>query len=76
MVGGAPRYESTYLTSNSAEFNPLGLSEQEVDDLVAFLETGLNDSHLMRYVPSKLPSRNCLTLNDEQAQEDLGGTVD
>ena len=71
---GVPENASAY--NLSADFNPLGLSEQEMDDLVAFLETGLNDAHLMRYVPSKLPSGNCLTLNDEQSQEDLGCTVD
>lgn len=75
-------YKNAGLTENAAATNisplfaPLGLSEQEVDDLVAFLETGLNDPNLMRYVPNHLPSGLCITVNDDQSQEDLGCAID
>jgi cytochrome c peroxidase len=52
-------------------FHPLGLSEAEIDALVAFLEEALYDPNLMRFVPPELPSGNCPTVNDPQAQLDL-----
>lgn len=68
--------ENTSATNISPLFAPLGLSDQEIDDLVTFLETGLNDPELMRYVPNKLPSGLCITVNDDQSQEDLGCAID
>ncbi|GAA6166402.1 cytochrome-c peroxidase [Sessilibacter corallicola] len=50
---------------------PLGLSEQEIDDLTAFLETALYDPNLERFVPSSVPSGNCTPVNDAIAQIDL-----
>jgi cytochrome c peroxidase len=54
------------------EFVPLKLTPEERDDLVAFLEIGLYDPHLERYVPSQLPSGNCFPNNDPQSRIDLG----
>ena len=59
-------------TQLAAEFQPLGLTEDEVTDLVAFIETGLHDPNLDRYVPASTPSGNCLVVNDVQSQSDLG----
>ena len=56
----------------AAEFVPLGLTDDEVNDLVAFIETGLHDPNLDRYVPASTPSGNCLVVNDVQSQADLG----
>jgi cytochrome c peroxidase len=56
----------------SESLRPLGLTETEVDDLVAFLEDALYDPYLMRYVPLSLPSGNCTPVNDAQARTDLG----
>lgn len=53
-------------------FRPLGLSEAEVDDLVAFLERGLYDPALDRYVPDAVPSGQCFPANDAQSRRDLG----
>jgi len=53
-------------------FQPLGLLPHEIDALVEFLERGLYDARLMRYVPQRLPSGNCFPVNDPQAQDDLG----
>ena len=53
-------------------FTPVDLTEDEVTNLVAFLENGLYDSNLMRYVPESLPSGNCPINNDEESRRDLG----
>lgn len=54
-----------------SRFIPLGLSDNEIDDLVAFLEEGLYDANLQRYVPDALPSRACFPVADEQSVADL-----
>lgn len=55
-----------------ARFQPLGLTEEEIDHLTAFLETGLYDPNLIRYVPVALPSGQCSPVADEQSRLDLG----
>ena len=56
----------------AAQFTPLNLTEDEINDLVSFIEGGLYDPNLERYVPASLPSGNCAVVNDAQAQADLG----
>ena len=56
----------------SAKFKPLGLSDIEIDDLVLFLENGLDDPYVERYMPSQILSGNCFPSNDEQARLDMG----
>ena len=53
-------------------FRPLRLTETEVDDLTAFLERGLYDPRLGRYVPGTVPSGQCFPANDAQSRRDLG----
>jgi len=53
-------------------FKPLYLSQEEVDYLVAFIEGGLKDDNLQRYVPEQLPSGQCVINNDYQSRLDLG----
>jgi cytochrome c peroxidase len=53
-------------------FVPLELTEDEMDDLTAFLERGLYDADLQRHAPTVLPSGNCFPNNDPQSREDLG----
>ncbi|MBJ2129458.1 hypothetical protein JC525_10940 [Alteromonas sp. IB21] len=52
-------------------FVPLNLNGEEIDDLVAFLEEGLYDPNLERYVPGALPSGACFPVADEQSKIDL-----
>ncbi len=59
-------------TQLAAEFQPLGLTSDEISDLVAFVEGGLYDGDLFRYVPNSVPSGNCLPANDSQTRTDLG----
>ncbi|MEZ4888050.1 MAG: cytochrome c peroxidase [Chitinophagales bacterium] len=54
------------------EFVPLGLSEQEIRDIADFIENGLHDPNLHRYVPESLPSGNCFPNNDAVSKSDLG----
>ncbi|MFT5167567.1 MAG: cytochrome c peroxidase, partial [Saprospiraceae bacterium] len=54
------------------DFLPLNLTDEQVDDLTAFLKFSLYDPYLDRYVPESLPSGNCTPFNDPIAREDLG----
>ena len=56
----------------SEHFVPLDLSDAEITDLVSFLENGLYDGDLFRYVPIELPSGNCIPNNDPVSQVDQG----
>jgi len=53
-------------------FKPLGLIEDEIIDLVDFLENALYDPNLLRYKPSFVLSGNCFPNNDEQSKIDMG----
>lgn len=52
-------------------FVPLGLTEQEIRDLVIFLDTGLQDPDLRRYAPTTTPTGTCTPNADEQSKRDL-----
>lgn len=54
------------------EFKPLNLSQEEIDDLTAFLTNALRDPNLMRYQPLSVRSGHCIPNNDEQSKLDLG----
>lgn len=56
----------------SSLFVPLNLSEIEINQLTAFLETSLYDDNLQRYVPESLPSGNCFPNADAMSSSDLG----
>lgn len=56
----------------SDRFEPLGLTDGEMGDLVVFLRDALRDARLMRYPPPRLPSGNCFPVNDPQGRIDLG----
>jgi len=53
-------------------FVPLNLSESEIDELVDFIENGLFDPDLERYLPASVQSGNCFPNNDEESKKDLG----
>lgn len=56
----------------ATEFEPLGLTAAEIDDLTEFIENGLRDVNLLRYVPEELPSGNCIPNNDPLSIIDQG----
>jgi len=53
-------------------FVPLGLTDLEIDELVDFIENGLFDPDLERYLPASVQSGNCFPNNDEESKKDLG----
>ena len=69
---GIPENENVPEGNISNQFRPLGLTETEKADLVAFLENGLRDANLERYVPEQILSGNCFPNNDPSSQSDLG----
>jgi len=56
----------------SNKFNPLALTEDEKDYLVAFLEHGLQDPDLKRYEPTSVLSGQCFPNADPASLLDLG----
>ena len=66
--------ENTDVPNNQLanEFVPLQLSNEEVNQVTAFLEEGLYDGNLKRYVPNSLPTGNCFPNNDPLSINDLG----
>jgi cytochrome c peroxidase len=56
----------------SEYFHPLNLTDQEMEDLKAFLAEGLYDPDLNRYAPTEVLSGNCIPNNDPASRSDIG----
>ena len=56
----------------SDQFEPLNLTAEEIDQLTVFVENGLYDDHLDRFVPESLPTGLCFPVADAQAKQDMG----
>ncbi len=55
------------------EFEPLNLTQDEIDQLTLFIENALYDANLTRYVPEATPAGSeCFPNADSQSQQDLG----
>ncbi|MEM9919686.1 MAG: cytochrome c peroxidase [Bacteroidota bacterium] len=54
------------------QFKPLNMTEEEIDDLVEFLENGLYDETIQDYMPKEILSGNCFPNNDPFSKNDLG----
>ena len=67
-----PENQNVPASQIADDFIPLNLTDQQVDDITAFLKFSLYDPYLDRYVPESLPSGNCFPFNDPIAREDLG----
>jgi cytochrome c peroxidase len=55
-----------------AQFKPLNLTEDEMSQIVAFIEDALRDPNLIRYEPATVPSGNCIPNNDKRSRIDRG----
>jgi cytochrome c peroxidase len=71
------RYKNAAIPDNnvsalSPHFQPLNLSDEEIAQLVDFIENALYDNNLQRYVPNSLPSGFCFPNNDMASKNDLG----
>lgn len=53
-------------------FQPLNLTETEIDLITLFVENSLYDANLKRYQPNSLPSGNCVINADAQSSIDMG----
>jgi cytochrome c peroxidase len=60
------------VTQLAEEFVPLGLTDEEIENIVIFLEKSLLDPNLMRFEPNVVPSENCVPNNDTQSRIDTG----
>lgn len=69
---GRAENEHVPATQLSNEFKPLHLSQEEIDDLILFIEYSLRDPNLKRYEPEALPTDNCFPNSDETSKIDLG----
>jgi cytochrome c peroxidase len=69
---GVPENPDVPAFQIAANFHPLGLTYNEMDDLVDFLENGLFDPDLQRYAPEHTISGKCFPDNDFQAKLDMG----
>ncbi len=56
----------------ATQFGNLNLTEEEITNLVDFLENGLYDPNIARYAPDSVLSGNCIPNNDPQSRIDLG----
>lgn len=54
------------------EFHPLNLTQSEIEAISAFIEYGLYDRNLNRFVPQSILSGLCFPNNDERAARDSG----
>ena len=71
-IDAVPQHPQVEIGDLDYRFTPLDLTDEEVANLVDFLENGLRDANLMRYVPESLPSGNCPVNNDEVSRQELG----
>ncbi len=67
-----PENPDVPLDQISGFFRPLGLTSEEIDDLVEFLENGLYDPNLERYAPDQTMSGNCFPNNDALSKIEMG----
>lgn len=71
-VAAIPQHPQVEITDLDYRFTPVDLTEEEITNLIEFLEKSLHDADLMRYVPESLPSGNCPINNDEESRQELG----
>lgn len=69
---GIPENQDIPITQITPLFTPLHLTQDEMNDLVEFLENGLYDPNLTRYAPEHILSGNCFPNNDPISQFDMG----
>ncbi|WP_216595224.1 cytochrome-c peroxidase [Cylindrospermum stagnale] len=65
------KQEAKYSGSLSVWFKPLHLTVDQVDDITSFLEVGLRDPNLTRYLPKIIPSGLCFPNNDPESRKQL-----
>ena len=56
----------------SSEFQPLNLTDTEINLITEFIENGLYDNNLNRYLPERILSGFCFPFNDPMARSQTG----
>ncbi|WP_438710644.1 cytochrome-c peroxidase [Aquimarina muelleri] len=69
---GIPQSTEATVENFASQFGTIDLTDDEINNLTAFIENSLRDSNLTRYVPETLKSGQCFPTNDIQSQIDLG----
>ncbi|RZS99561.1 cytochrome-c peroxidase [Aquimarina brevivitae] len=69
---GVPESSEVPPTQLAPQFGATNLTDEEMNDLTAFIENGLRDPNLRRYVPETLNSGFCFPNNDAESRVDLG----
>lgn len=69
---GTPQSNEVTAENLAIQFGTTNLTDEEIDNLTAFIENSLRDPNLIRYVPENLKSGYCFPNNDLQSQNDLG----
>lgn len=69
---GVPQSTEATVENLASQFGSIDLTDDEINNLTAFIENSLRDSNLTRYVPDVLKSGQCFPTNDSQSQIDLG----
>ncbi len=69
---GVPENNNAATENLAPQFQPLELSEEEVDLITLFIERSLYDINLKRYEPEALLSGQCFPNNDEMSRNQLG----
>lgn len=69
---GVPQSTEATVENLASQFGSIDLTDDEINNLTAFIENSLRDNNLTRYVPDVLKSGQCFPTNDTQSQIDLG----
>jgi cytochrome c peroxidase len=69
---GIPENPEIPVDQITSLLRPLNLTQDEIEDLAEFLENGLYDPNMDRYVPDRTMSGNCFPNNDPESRLDLG----
>jgi cytochrome c peroxidase len=69
---GRPQNDVVPPSQLAEEFQPLGLSPDEIEAVTAFIEDALYDDFLQRYVPVRVLSGFCFPFNDPYSQIEAG----
>ena len=70
-VGGTKQSALVPDSQLAEQFTEVVLTEEEITFLTDFIENGLYDPNLMRYMPESVLSGNCFPNNDTQSKADL-----
>ena len=68
----APENAEVPISQLAEDFHPLNLTSSEIEAISAFIEYGLYDRNLDRYVPSSIPSGYCFPNADYRSAQEFG----